>query len=198
MPVIGFVFLAGAVFLYFLSQENGTASEPETVSDAGGIIEEISQAANNVVSMIGENMREIFSLPNSAAPYLETIAKAENDNGIPAGMLGRLLYQESRFRQDIITGKKTSPVGAQGIAQFMPATAAEMGVDPLNPFDAIPAAAKYLRRLYDRFGNWREAVASYNWGQGNQTRKDRANGIIGDDWPKETQKYVAFVHDGQI
>ena len=125
--------------------------------------------------------------PATAAPYLETIAKAEADNGLPAGLLARVLHQESRFRQDIITGKVKSPAGALGIAQFMPATAKERGVDPLNPTSAINGAAGYLASLFDRFGDWTKAIAAYNWGQGNVARKglDRA--------PAETRAYVAQI-----
>lgn len=184
MPFVGFLFLSAAVYLYFSMQENGGDSSP---AEDAGLISDISSAAESVVSMIGETMTEIFTLPGSAAPYVEAITKAENDNGIPPGMLGRLLYQESRFRPDIITGKKRSPVGALGIAQFMPATAAEMGIDPLNPYAAIPAAAQYLRRLYDALGDWGAAVAAYNWGIGNVRRKGLSA------MPSETRDYVAFV-----
>jgi len=59
-----------------------------------------------------------------------------------------------------------SPAGAQGLMQFMPATAAEMGVDPWNPASAIDGAARYLRASLDRFGSTELAVASYNAGRG--------------------------------
>jgi soluble lytic murein transglycosylase-like protein len=125
--------------------------------------------------------------PAAAAPYLDTIAQAERDNGLPAGLLARVLHQESRFRQDIITGKVKSPAGALGIAQFMPATAKERGVDPLNPNSAINGAAGYLASLFDRFGDWTKAIAAYNWGQGNVARK----GL--DKAPPETRAYVAQI-----
>lgn len=121
-----------------------------------------------------------------------TIEQAERNHGLPAGLLARLLYQESRYRTDIITGVTKSSAGAIGIAQFLPSTAAEMGVNPYDPNQAIPGAARYLRRLYDRFGEWRLAIAAYNWGQGNQNR-DLRDGIIGNEWPEETVKYVAEI-----
>jgi soluble lytic murein transglycosylase-like protein len=121
------------------------------------------------------------------AKYADTIAMAEAQNGIPPNMLARLLYQESRYREDIITGKTRSPVGALGIAQFMPATAREMGIDPLNPPQAINGAARYLARLYDKFGNWTEALAAYNWGSGNVQRKGLANA------PTETRNYFVQI-----
>lgn len=121
------------------------------------------------------------------AQYADMIAAAEARHGIPPDMLARLLYQESRYRADIISGKTRSPVGALGIAQFMPATASEMGIDPLDPAQAIDGAARYLARLYGTFGNWSEALAAYNWGQGNVKRKGLAAA------PAETRTYYTSI-----
>lgn len=105
--------------------------------------------------------------PATAEPFRATIEAASRAELVPRDLLARLLWEESRYRADIITGATRSPVGAMGIAQFMPATAREMGIDPLNPDQAIPAAARYLRQQYVRFGNWRLALVAYNWGPGN-------------------------------
>ena len=108
------------------------------------------------------NMANTWKPPASAGPYLNAIAEAEALHGLPVNMLASLLYQESRYRPEIINGTVKSPAGALGIAQFMPATAKQFGINPLDPFQAIPAAAKYLAKLYKRFGNWPEALAAYN------------------------------------
>lgn len=115
------------------------------------------------------------------------IARAEQAHGVPSGLLHRLLYQESRFRSDIINGETTSSAGAEGIAQFMPATAAGLGVDPLDPEQAIAGAARYLRDLYRQFGSWRLALAAYNAGPGNVKKY---GGVP--PFP-ETQNYVAQI-----
>lgn len=123
--------------------------------------------------------------------WLPTIRRAEQQYSIPAGLLDRLLAQESRYRTDIITGKTKSRVGALGIAQFMPATARqELGSEAaaLDPAKAIPGAAKYLARLKISTGSWKGAVAAYNWGVGNVTRKGIAAA------PKETQDYIKAVY----
>jgi soluble lytic murein transglycosylase-like protein len=125
--------------------------------------------------------------PSSAAPYQAAIAAAEEANGLPHNVLARLIYQESRFRDDIISGATVSPAGAQGIAQFMPATAAELGVDPLDPFASIAAAGRYLRWLYNQTGDWRQALAAYNWGIGNVKRRGLRLA------PLETRRYVAGI-----
>ncbi|HEY0955910.1 MAG TPA: lytic transglycosylase domain-containing protein [Roseateles sp.] len=129
----------------------------------------------------------IFGLWRAPLAYAEAIAAAEWRWGLPAMLLERLLWQECRYREDIITGRVRSPVGAVGIAQFMPATAAELGVDPLNTGQAIDGAARYLRQLYGTFGNWTEALAAYNWGQGNVARKGLAAA------PRETRNYFTSI-----
>ncbi len=133
--------------------------------------------------------RDALTPDGKADPYLPAISAAENRHGIPSGMLFRLLYAESRFRPDIIDGRTVSSVGALGIAQFMPATAQERGVNPLDPYNAIEGAASYLASLRRSLGTWREAVAAYNWGMGNVRRKGLAA------MPAETRKYVSFIYD---
>jgi soluble lytic murein transglycosylase-like protein len=127
-----------------------------------------------------------WKLPDRAAPYAAWIADASAQYGLPDGLLGRQLYQESRFRPEVIDGSVASPVGALGIAQFMPATAAELGIDPLNAQQSIYGMARYMAQLYAQLGDWKLALAAYNWGIGNVQRK----GI--DAAPAET---VAYVND---
>lgn len=119
--------------------------------------------------------------------YAEMIATAERAHGLPVDMLARLLWQECRYREDIISGRVVSSAGAMGIGQFMPATAREMGVDPLNVPQAIDAAGAYLAKLYRKFGNWSEALAAYNWGQGNVQRKGLGAA------PRETRNYYSQI-----
>ena len=71
--------------------------------------------------------------------------------------------------------------------QFMPATAKELNVDPLNPAQAIWGAARYLKWLFDTTGSWPLALAAYNWGIGNVVNKGMAKA------PRETLDYVASI-----
>ncbi len=119
--------------------------------------------------------------------YVTAIRNAEMQYKLPYDMLARLLYQESHYRSDIISGKTVSTAGALGIAQFMPATAADLGIDPLNPFQAIDAAARYLSNLYRATGTWAQALAAYNWGLGNL----RKYGLI--SAPSETRAYYQSI-----
>jgi len=132
-----------------------------------------------------------YQPPAAALPYLAHIRAVEQANGIPPDLLVRLLDQESRYRDDIITGKVSSRAGARGIAQVMPATASGPGYgvpplsNPLDPWESITWAGKYLAALYRRFGSWQTALAAYNFGPGNV--------LAGKAWPTETRNYVAQI-----
>lgn len=99
-------------------------------------------------------------------------------------LLAAIAQAESGFNPDA-----KSPAGAQGLMQFMPATAAEMGVDPWDPASAIDGAARYLRTSLDRFGSTELAVASYNAGRGAVARYGGVPPY------RETRAYVAKVLD---
>ncbi|TNF20421.1 MAG: lytic transglycosylase domain-containing protein [Rhodobacteraceae bacterium] len=81
--------------------------------------------------------------------------------GIPEGLFLALIQQESGWNRDAL-----SPVGAIGLAQLMPGTAQDLGVDPHDPIQNLYGGAKYLRAQYDTFGTWKLALAAYNAGPG--------------------------------
>jgi soluble lytic murein transglycosylase-like protein len=135
-----------------------------------------------------DTMKSTFTgWPAGSEPYQDAITAAAQDNGVPVSILAWLLWKESRYNPKIIDGTKRSPVGAVGIAQFMPATARGEGIDPLNTAQAIPGAARYLARLYRSTGTWDEALAAYNWGIGNIQRKGIAAA------PAETRDYYTTI-----
>ncbi len=117
------------------------------------------------------------------------------DNDLPIPFFANLIWQESRLRVDDISRK-----GALGIAQFMPETAAETGLDnPFDPMQAIPASARLLRELRLEFGNLGFVAAAYNAGahrvaewlqhRNNLPRETRGyvisvTGLSVDDWRK--------------
>lgn len=113
------------------------------------------------------------------------IETAAEEHELPVGFLTRLIWQESRFRVTAV-----SHAGAQGIAQFMPATAAERELEnPFDPEQALWAAASLLSSLKQRFGNLGLAAAAYNAGPkrvSDWLRKKRR-------LPAETRHYVKAI-----
>ncbi len=93
---------------------------------------------------------------------LESAAEA---NQLPLAFFAGVIWRESHFDPNAVGPRTRTGEHAQGIAQFMPGTAAEHGLD--NPFDAIqalPRAAAFLSRLRQQFGNLGLAAAAYNAG----------------------------------
>lgn len=152
---------------------------------------------------------------NDYPKYATAIRDAERSQGLPQNLLGRVLFQESSFRPEVIEGRERSSAGAVGIAQFMPLTGEDYGLvvydiprSPYmstaqamgrtmiadyrtNPHRSIAAAAKYLRDLYRQFGTWPLALMAYNWGPGNVRNHQRNAGAY--PQPLQTSRYVAQI-----
>jgi len=113
------------------------------------------------------------------------IDDAARHHDVPADFLTNLFWRESSFRE-----RAVSPRGAQGIAQFMPGTAAERGLaNPFDPEQAIPQAARLIADLAARFGNLGLAAAAYNAGPARVERWLASE--IG--LPAETRSFVRMV-----
>ena len=114
-----------------------------------------------------------------------TVAESAHSNDLPLPFFIRLLFQESGFKPDVV-----SRAGAQGIAQFMPETAASVGLsNPFDPIQAIAASARLLGDLVQRFGNLGLAAAAYNAGPRRiQDWLDKKGKL-----PEETQHYVKTI-----
>jgi soluble lytic murein transglycosylase-like protein len=183
--VLKFVAIAAGLGagLYWLStrQPGPSSSSPE--APAPSILEQLeSQAAGSIGELVSSIVT--WKIPAAGLQYAQAIATAEATYSLPQNLLARQLDIESNhFDPLVISGVRKSRAGAIGIAQFMPDTAAELKVDPTDAGASIDAAGRYMRKLYDRFNDWRLALAAYNWGQGNVARRDRA-------WPAETVAYV--------
>ena len=115
----------------------------------------------------------------------DAIRQAADRHKLPKAAFTRLIWTESRF--DI---RAVSPVGAEGIAQFMPATAKEHGLaNPYDPGQALPASAALLASLRTAFGNFGLAAAAYNAGPNRVERWLAGKSGL----PFETIDYVAAV-----
>jgi hypothetical protein len=115
-----------------------------------------------------------------------TLVLAAAANDLPQEFFARLIWQESRFDPSAV-----SPMGAQGIAQFMPATAAMRGLtNAFEPLQALRESASYLRELRITFGgNLGLAAAAYNAGPA-AVAAWRVGRVA---LPFETQAYVRLV-----
>jgi soluble lytic murein transglycosylase-like protein len=96
-------------------------------------------------------------------PNIEAMAEQVSQQfGLPPGLLAALVHQESGGNPNA-----HSPVGALGLTQLMPGTAAGLGVkDPLNPYQSLVGGAKYLKSQLQHFGSVPLALAAYNAGPG--------------------------------
>ncbi|GCE14892.1 lytic transglycosylase domain-containing protein [Tengunoibacter tsumagoiensis] len=118
----------------------------------------------------------------------ESVARAAAvRHGISPDLFVRQIQQESGFNPNA-----RSSVGAIGIAQFMPGTAAALGVNPYDPNSALDGAARHMADLSRMYGgDYAKALAAYNAGPGNVNAAVRAGGA---NWlaytPGETQHYV--------
>jgi hypothetical protein len=124
---------------------------------------------------------------NSICLLVESAARAHS---LPVEFFARVIWQESRFRADAVGPVTRNGQRALGIAQFMPGTAAERNLlNPLDPIQALPKSAEFLKELHRDFGNLGLAAAAYNAGP----RRIR-------DWmagtgpmPAETRNYVSAI-----
>lgn len=126
-------------------------------------------------------------------PKSQYIALAEQDAtaaGISPTYFVRQITLESGFNPNA-----HSPSGAEGIAQFMPATAAGLGINPWDPVASLQAAARLMASYARVFGgDYAKALASYNSGS---ATVNSAIASCGAGWisclPLQTQRYIAII-----
>jgi Transglycosylase SLT domain/D-alanyl-D-alanine carboxypeptidase len=125
---------------------------PAPCSDAGNAVSDVSRAGASVGAT---------SLPSFVpARFRQTLIEAGSKWDISAALLAAQLMAESGFDPFAV-----SPAGAEGIAQFMPGTAASYGLaDPFDPVEAIDAQAHLMSDLMHQFGSPALALAAYNAG----------------------------------
>jgi hypothetical protein len=156
------------------------AQAPE-LQDAGKSNQQaaLEATANLPMEQIQKSAAET---PRDLRQLAQEAAKA---NQLPVDYFIRLIGYESRFN-----GNAVSPAGAQGIAQFMPATAQDRGVkNPFDPVEALPKSAAFLSDLKRQFGNLGLAAAAYNAGPRRVQDWLDGRGHL----PRETRLYVYAV-----
>ena len=87
--------------------------------------------------------------------YQDFAVQAAQAYGVPTDLFVKQIGQESGFNPNAQNGNAT------GIAQIMPGTAADLGVDPNNPYQSIQAAAYYDNQLYQKSHSWAQVMQAY-------------------------------------
>jgi len=124
-----------------------------------------------------------LTAPQVPEAWRPSLVAAADRYGISSDLLAALVWQESRWHPGA-----TSPKGAMGLAQLMPATARAMAVDAHDPTANLAGGAQYLRLMLDRFdGDVERALAAYNAGP---DRVQRAGGVPA---IAETRAYVSNI-----
>ncbi|HTK12157.1 MAG TPA: transglycosylase SLT domain-containing protein [Ktedonobacteraceae bacterium] len=156
---------------------------------------QIQQIAWNVNSHVSDQQTtgETITPPNPGVPVLPTsqyiaiAQQAATNAGISPVYFVNQINAESSFNPNAI-----SPVGAVGIAQFLPSTAAGLGINPYDPVQALYGAANHMAALSKSYnGDYAKALAAYNAGSGAVNYAIQRGGA---SWlslmPYETQQYI--------
>jgi hypothetical protein len=173
--------------LVFAGVGNAQQADADRSSEPGSPASEVPTSAGTVDQGVRTHSNTLIGDPVSICQLVEAAAVA---NGLPFEFFARVIWQESRFRSDAVGSVTRSGPQAQGIAQFMPMTAAERHLgNPFDPAQALPKSAAFLRELQAQFGTLGLAAAAYNAGPARVR-----------DWlagkrtlPSETQAYVRIV-----
>jgi len=175
--------------------EIGAGGEARWISGPNVLQVETTEFASQEAAPLAEVPAEAAVVPDyavaDAAQHAQAVPQAyaakvtelaERFDLSPA-LIEAVVWQESRWHAGAV-----SPVGARGLAQLMPGTAREMGVNAEDPLANLEGGARYLREQLDRFdGDLEKALAAYNAGPG---RVESAGGV---PRIRETQSYVASV-----
>lgn len=128
---------------------------------------------------------------NNKQTYQEMARQDAREVGIPENLFVAQIRMESDFRADA-----RGAAGEIGIAQFMPETAAGLGVDPADPVASLKAAAGLMSRYYHAWGrDYAKALAGYNCGGGCLQNAVNQGGANWQDYiPASTRNYIAGIY----
>jgi len=150
--------------------------------------EVVSPASDKTVDQNGQPIVPAYAYSDVNPPpvppqFATALTHAAASANLSPTLLSALVWQESRWNPQAVSSK-----GAVGLAQLMPATARDLGVNPADPTANLIGGARYLRTLLDEFdGNVEKALAAYNAGPG---RVRSAGGVPA---IAETRAYVASI-----
>ena len=164
-----------------MPQKKNTIDQGEKVKDKN-----FSEMLNEKVGLLNKPYG-IYEEGNATRKDIDKLIEYySKKHGVPSELVHSLVKVESDYNIEAL-----SPKGAMGLAQLMPETAMELGVEnPFDPEENIRGGVMHLKSLIDRNnGDYKLALAAYNAGQ---RSVDRAGGIPNF---KETKDYVSKVLD---
>ena len=175
--------------------EIGEGGVAQWVSGPQASVAPVAATAVAAPSALAEVPADLAQVPEAAvadaarhasvipARYQPLVAQLSARYDLSPALIEAVVWQESRWHENA-----RSPVGARGLAQLMPGTARDLGVNPDDPAANLEGGARYLRQQLDRFdGDLERALAAYNAGPG---RVQQAGGV---PRIRETQAYVAAI-----
>ena len=135
--------------------------------------------------LVMKEKRVIIQVPGKISDYDDLIARISEKYRVNSALVKAVIKAESNFNH-----RAVSPVGARGLMQLMPATAAGLQVqDSFHPENNIDGGVRYLRYLMDLFnGNLPLVLAAYNSGENTVIRYNNRIPPY-----QETQTYVRRV-----
>lgn len=184
-------FMAGKLYsaakFLGLVEDNSPKSNLRTwlETPGSGAIKKAPAAVNSVSGVI-----KPYAAP--AGSTADFIAGLEATRGLPSGMLGAVVAQESRGK----AGAYNARSGASGAAQIMPGNFKSLGItDPFDYNQSVSGGATLLGQYHKQFGGDQDkTLAAYNWGPGNLNKAIAKYGVNWKDHaPKETQSYIANI-----
>lgn len=155
---------------------NGYRLRAERHEAAGSRIRLVTPSGGRILVRAEQILRIV---PDAAAPSLagdaprprraptgeDLLERLAAEAGLPSALVRAVVWAESGFRPDAVSRQ-----GAVGLMQLMPATAAELGVDPRDPRENLRGGTRYLRQLLERYAEQEDqlvrALAAYNAGPG--------------------------------
>lgn len=162
----------------------GTAADPASMSTEADFVSDPGEVPPDDL-FVPEHAVAHTHMSAAAVPliYQAKVAELASRFDLSPALIEALVWQESRWRSGAV-----SPVGARGLAQLMPGTARDLGVNASDPFANLEGGARYLRAQMDRFGgDVEKALAAYNAGPGRVIKSGGVPRI------RETQLYVAAI-----
>jgi membrane-bound lytic murein transglycosylase D len=185
------------------SEEVRRAAEEAVAEEVNDFPVELNDRVLASIELYQGRLRDWFAEALArGGRYLPFIREVFAREGIPQD-LAYVALVESAFKTSAYSRAR-----ARGVWQFIPATGKRFGLqqdwwvdERSDPKKATEAAARYLKALYEQFGDWNLALAAYNAGEGRVSRSLKKYGVR-DFWSlartrglvRETKNYVPLIH----